>query len=290
MKKKTKNILLGISVLLLLLILPGLYNALKIVPYSLPAKGITESIRIALVTDLHSCDYGEGMRDLLDALASQEPDLVLLGGDIFDDELPDDNTIAFLRGISGRYPIYYVTGNHEYRVSPDDFAQKMATLKQWGVIRLGGEMATVQIRGTRLNICGVDDPFAWRDRVDDPVQTTEYFLEQLNHVGTMPRDGAYTILLVHRPEYLDAYSRYGFNLVLSGHTHGGVWRIPGILNGLYANGLYGPNHGLFPALVGGLYKDGATTMIVSRGLARESTRIPRIYNRPELVMIHLVPD
>ena len=80
MKKRTKIILIGLPILLILLVLPGLYNALKIVPYTLHAKGVTESIRIALVTDLHSCDYGENMRDLLDALNAQAPDLVLLGG------------------------------------------------------------------------------------------------------------------------------------------------------------------------------------------------------------------
>ena len=114
MKTKTK-ILLGLPILLICLILPGLYNALKVVPYSLHADNITNPIRIALITDLHSCDYGENQQDLLNALDAQSPDLVLLGGDIFDDDLPDDNTIAFLQGISGRYPSYYVTGNHEYR-------------------------------------------------------------------------------------------------------------------------------------------------------------------------------
>ena len=229
------------------------------------------------------------MRDLLDALNAQAPDLVLLGGDIFDDELPDDNTIAFLRGISGRFPSYYVTGNHEYRSSAVKFARQMSELQKWGIVRLSGEVATITIKGTRLTICGVDDAFAWRDKVSDAAQTTGYFLEQVAHVGSLPKDGTYKILLTHRPEYWDVYSQYDFDLVLAGHTHGGIWRIPGVLNGLYANGLYGPNRGLFPGLAGGLYKDKNTTMIVSRGLARESTRVPRIYNRPELVIIDLMP-
>ena len=74
----------------------------------------------------------------------------------------------------------------------------------------------------------------------------------------------YTILLTHRPELIDVYSQYDFDLVLSGHAHGGQWRIPGILNGLYA-----PNQGIFPAYAGGLYEQNGTIMIVSRGLARE---------------------
>lgn len=287
MKKKTKICLISLSVVLIVLILPGFYNALKVVHYTLYAENIAQPVRIALVTDLHSCDYGEGMRDLLDALDAQSPDLVLLGGDIFDDGLPNDNTIAFLKGISGRYPSYYVTGNHEHLSGAEGFARQMAVLKELGVVRLSGAMAAVHINGTRLNICGVDDAHAWRSKVSTLEQTTPYYLAQLAEVASKPRNGAFTILLAHRPEYLEAYAQYNFDLVLSGHTHGGIWRIPGILNGLYANGLYGPNRGLFPKLAGGLYKQNDTTMIVSRGLARESTRVPRIYNRPELVIIEL---
>ena len=290
LKKKTKIILICLPIVFLSLLLPGFYNALKVVTYGLNAEGITKPIRIALVTDLHSCDYGENERILLDALYAQAPDLVLLGGDIFDDELPDDNTIAFLRGISGRYPSYYVTGNHEYRSGAERFARQMSELEKWGIVRLSGEMATIEIKGSRLNICGVEDAYAWRDKVSELAQTTGYFLEQVAHVGALPKDGAYNILLTHRPEYWDVYSQYDFDLVLAGHTHGGIWRIPGVVNGVYANGLYGPNRGLFPKLAGGLYEQNHTTMIVSRGLARESTRVPRIYNRPELVIIELMPE
>ncbi len=290
MNRKKKKIFICLPIVLLCLILPGLYNALKVVPYNLQADGFNQSIRIALVTDLHSCDYGEGQRELLDAMVAQAPDLVLLGGDIFDDELSDDNALSFLQGISGRYPSYYVTGNHEYRTGAEGFARKMAALKELGIIRLSGEMDTISIKGTRLNICGVDDAYAWNLTSGFLEHANGNFIDQVAQVAALPRNGAYTILLVHRPEYFDIYSQYNFDLVLAGHTHGGIWRIPGILNGLYANGLYGPNRGLFPGLAGGLYVQNNTTMIISRGLARESTRIPRIYNRPELVIIELSPS
>ena len=98
----------------------------------------------------------------------------------------------------------------------------------------------------------------------------------------MTENGNYTILLSHRPELFEHYVSRGFDLVLCGHAHGGQWRIPRILNGLYA-----PNQGLFPQYAGGQYDSDATTMIVSRGLARESTRLPRIFNRPELVLVEI---
>lgn len=95
----------------------------------------------------------------------------------------------------------------------------------------------------------------------------------------------FTLLLAHRPEYIDHYLDYNFDLILSGHAHGGQWRLPGIINGLYA-----PNQGLFPKYAGGQYNINGTVFIVSRGLSRESTRIPRIFNRPELVIIDIVPN
>ncbi|MBR4319366.1 MAG: metallophosphoesterase, partial [Oscillospiraceae bacterium] len=109
--------------------------------------------------------------------------------------------------------------------------------------------------------------------------STEQQLKLLNETA---QNGNYTILLSHRPELFPLYENCQFDLVLSGHAHGGQWRIPYLLNGLYA-----PNQGLFPEYAGGKYQSGQVTMLVSRGLARESTKLPRFYNRPELVVIDL---
>lgn len=100
----------------------------------------------------------------------------------------------------------------------------------------------------------------------------------------VPDNGLYTILLAHRPEWIDLYGTYDFDLVLSGHAHGGQWRLPGLINGVFA-----PDQGMLPKYAGGKYGVNGTTMIVSRGLARESTSVPRIFNRPELVVVDLVP-
>ena len=110
------------------------------------------------------------------------------------------------------------------------------------------------------------------------------FREQPRQAAAQAEGARYTILLTHRPEQPELYTLLGFDLVLAGHAHGGQWRIPGVLNGLYA-----PDQGLFPRYAGGRYELDGTVMIVSRGLARESTRVPRFYNRPELVMIELKP-
>ena len=277
MKKKTRIILI-LSAVFLCLFLPGFRSSLHVASYTVIGENISTPVRIALVTDLHSCAYGSGQRALLDAIDQQAPDLVLLGGDFFDDRLPDDNAIAFLEGIRGKYPCYYVTGNHEYWSGAEAFAKKMEILREYGVIRLSGETDSLEIGGTRLNVCGVDDPCAWADGTDG-------CREQAARAAALAQNGGFTVLLAHRPELLDVYNRFGFDLVLAGHTHGGQWRIPGLFNGLYA-----PDQGLFPPYAGGRYEKDGVVMIVSRGLARESTRIPRFYNRPELVVVDLTGE
>jgi len=265
------------AIFITLLLLAAFDVRLSIRRYTVDAPEITGRIKIAFATDLHSCYYGAGQNVLINAVNNLEPDLVLLGGDIFDDDLPDENTELFLAGIAGRYPCYYVTGNHEYWSGSDGFSVKMSILRKYGVSILSGESDTISVNGEQINICGIDDPeaFASSDR-------HENIAGQLKRVNKSSENGLYTILLSHRPEYFDTYVEYGFDLVLCGHAHGGQWRLPLILNGLFA-----PNQGLLPKYAGGLYTKPDTTMIVSRGLARESTRLPRIFNRPELLLIEI---
>ena len=281
MKKKPK-LLTAALIVLLCLILPGFVSPLRIVRYGVDAGGLPHPIRIALVTDLHACAYGRDQRKLLDAIAEQAPDLILLGGDIFDDRLPDEKAVVFLREIGGKYPCYYVTGNHEYWSGETGFAEKMAALEACGVRRLSGEAVSPDVGGGAVKLCGVDDPDAWGSGRGYTEHRDGSFREQLMQAASQAEDSAFTILLTHRPELAELYAHFSFDLVLAGHAHGGQWRIPGILNGLYA-----PDQGLFPPYAGGLYELDGMVMIVSRGLARESTRAPRFFNPPELVIVDL---
>ncbi len=277
MKINSKTIIkLTIIISFILFLIVGLYNKLYIEKYVIESDKIENRIRIALISDLHSCQYGEKQQELIDAVDVQHPDLILMTGDIFDDIISDTNTEYFLQGIAEKYPCYYVTGNHEYWSGSTHFHEKMSLLEQYHVNILSGILETITVQGETINLCGVDDPAVY---LIDP--NTQHFTEQLNQMKMASENGYYTILLSHRPEYFDLYVD-SFDLVLCGHAHGGQWRIPGLLNGLYA-----PDQGLFPKYAGGDYQSGSTTMIVSRGLARESTRIPRFYNRPELVIIDL---
>lgn len=276
MKKKTK-IILAVIILLLIPIMNGLDFSLLIRRYTVDTDKLDSTVRIALITDLHSCRYGNEQQELIEAVDSQNPDLVMLVGDIFDDKLSDINTEVFLEDVSAKYPCFYVSGNHEFWSGSAAFDEKMAIIERYGIKRLSGELEKIEVNGQTVAVCGVDDPAVSRLASDDNTVT---FSEQLERVRELAQSGEFTVLLSHRPEYFELYMQGGFDLVLCGHAHGGQWRIPYILNGLYA-----PNQGLFPKYAGGEYFSEDAEMIVSRGLARESTVVPRFYNRPELVIV-----
>lgn len=244
--------------------------------YTLFSHHIKESVRLLLLTDLHSCRYGKGQKNLLGMIDSIAPDVILLGGDIFDDKLPYTKAIELLQGIGKRYPCFFVSGNHEYRTG--DIDNIKALVADCGVQVLSGDCVGLSIGQMRLNILGVDDP-SGIGKID--------MLAQLDnvHAKALENEADFTMLLAHRPELIDYYVPYEFDLVLSGHTHGGQWRLPGLIEGLFA-----PHQGLFPALPGGLFPIDKTALVISRGLARESTLVPRFFNPPELVVVDLEPD
>ena len=268
---------IGIAILVLFLVtLPGYFLGLTVRTYEVRDERILGSLRIALVTDLHSCKYGEGQKELLTKIEEQKPDVILLGGDIFDDKLSDVRTEEFLAGISGKYPCYYVTGNHEAWAGGNAYRTKMEILKKYDITKLSGDSVLLETGSGTVRLCGVDDP----DII--LVQAANSFETEFAGLRESISEEEFTILLTHRPEMIERYAKAGFDLVLAGHAHGGQVRIPGIMNGFYA-----PNQGLFPKYAGGRYDLDGMTMIVSRGLARESTFFPRFCNAPELVIIDL---
>ena len=227
---------------------------LHIKHYEITTDQTAETLRIALLTDLHSCKYGKDGETLIRAIDSQQPDLILLGGDICD----------------------YVTGNHEYWSGRIDDILEL--FRSYHVTVLNGSSDTIKIGAQPVTVCGVTDPDAVTYAGAADIRSQ---LEDLS--DTRPPE-CYTLLLAHRPELIGLYLQYDYDLVLSGHAHGGQWRLPGIINGLYA-----PDQGWFPRYAGGMYVKNDQVMIVSRGLARESTKVPRIFNRPELVIVTVKP-
>ena len=262
-KKRAKR-LLPVLTAALLFVLCGWNYRLQTVIYTLESHEITAPVRIACLTDLHSCRYGDGQQQLLNAIDAAAPDLVVLVGDIYDDVLAPDNTDTVLAHLAARYPCFYVTGNHDVFCGD--------TVAAHGITALNGDALSLSINGQALLLCGLSDP-----------RESPAFEELLTSLNEQAQTAdAFTVLLSHRPERIDEYLPGSYDLILSGHAHGGQWRIPGLLNGLLA-----PGQGIFPQYAGGQYLLEDTAFVVSRGLAKESTRIPRLYNPPELVIVDL---
>ena len=259
--KRTVPVLLAVGLLYLVL---GWDHDLKTVTYTAESDKVDAPLRVACLTDLHSCDYGEGQRELLDAVAAADPDLVVLVGDIYDDALPPDNTDVTLDFLAENWPCYYVTGNHD--------VFRGVAAEAHGVTALNGEALPLEVNGQHLLLCGLSDP-----------RESPAFEENLSALNQQAQNAeTFTLLLSHRPARIEQYLPGGWDLILSGHAHGGQWRLPGVQNGLLA-----PDEGLFPRYSGGRFDLDGTAFIVSRGLARESTRVPRLFNPPELVLVDI---
>ena len=276
MKKKLVRIL---CIILIVVMLAATFDMrLQTVLYTIKTTKITEEVKIALVADLHSCSYGENQSTLLNEIEAYQPDAVLLGGDIFDDALNDTNARVFTEKLAEKYKTYYVSGNHEWW--SDRMQSMFDYLSSKGIVVLRGNSDVLQIGENEIIVLGIDDPEV--NTYDSSYLTWE---EQIRKAGESIEPNRLNILLTHRPERTKEYFEYNFDVVLSGHAHGGQFRLPFIMNGFYA-----PNQGFFPKFAGGLYDFAGGKLIVSRGLARESTRLPRIFNRPELVFVNLIPE
>lgn len=267
--------ILPVLAILVVLTLIALDERLTLRTYTVASPKLTAEVRLAVVTDFHSSDNAD---DVVAMVASCAPDAVLLVGDLFDDDTqnrPTERTLSLMRQLSAQYPCYYVSGNHEAWTGEMDALYQQTEEEGVTVLRMSSGVLTV--RGQRIALCGIPDPY---EMVFSGAPDTE---EQLRQALEDVDSADFTVLLAHRPELLAKYAQFPLDLVVSGHAHGGQVRIPGVLNGLYA-----PNQGWFPKLAGGAYTQDGTTLIVSRGLAVR-TRLPRIFNRPEVVLVRCVP-
>ena len=274
MGKKHRWILPVLAILVVLTLI-ALDERLILRTYTGVSPKLTAEVRLAVVTDFHSSDNAD---DVVAMVTSCAPDAVLMVGDMFDDDIanrPTERTLSLMRQLSAQYPCYYVSGNHEAWTGEMDALYQQTEEAGVTVLRMSSGVLTV--RGQRIALCGVPDPY---EMVLSGAPDTE---EQLRQALEDVDSADFTVLLAHRPELLAKYAQFPLDLVVSGHAHGGQVRIPGVLNGLYA-----PNQGWFPKLAGGAYTQDGTTLIVSRGLAVR-TRLPRIFNRPEVVLVRCVP-
>lgn len=271
MKKKKKITILIITVVLFLWLLWG-NKTVELNNITISSKDLPSAFsgyKIAQISDLHNAQFGNENAMLIRLLKEASPDIIVITGDIVDSTHTDmDTAIAFVRNIVEIAPCYYVTGNHEAWLGSDYNELENALIEE-GVIVLHDEAVTLEKEGQIIQMIGVDDPDFSYIAADKIISAK---LENINITQE------FTLMLSHRPELFDSYVENEIDLVLSGHAHGGQVRIPLI------GGLIAPDQGLFPKYDAGVYSEGNTTMVVSRGIGNSVIPI-RINNRPEIVLI-----
>nr|WP_240544535.1 metallophosphoesterase [Exiguobacterium algae] len=254
------------------------YNGLTVRTYEVTSDKLRsdQSLRIILLSDLHSASYGYKQSILINNIKAQQPDLIALPGDLIDRFRSPDAAFDLIEGLKGIAPMYFVTGNHEIDDS-DDFIRHdvVNVFRSSGVTVLENEWEEITINDIPLVIGGLEDPL----RIYTENIYADWEASAVSDLGDVDSEDTLNILLSHRAELIDTYAALPFDLVLSGHAHGGQFRIPYLLNGLFA-----PDQGFFPKYAGGLYEHETFTHIIGRGFDY-SFSIPRIYNPPEIVVI-----
>ena len=279
--KKKKFILLAVvaAVLITLVVWIAWGNtALELNTYTISSSKLPQGFggyRIAHVSDLHNAEMGKDNEKLLTMLREANPDMIAFTGDVIDSRNTDiEVALQFIREAVKIAPCYYVTGNHEARVN--EYGELKAGMEAAGVTVLEDAKFEISIDGETIMLIGVNDPSYQTDYLFGDTKTVmNTKLEELH-----TEQDRFTILLSHRPELFETYVDHDLDLVLSGHAHGGQFRLP------FIGGLVAPNQGLFPEYDAGIYAEGNTNMLVSRGVGNSILPF-RINNRPEVILIEL---
>lgn len=278
MKHKTKLYLKrSILILVLMIVTLAFYHGLVIRHYVFETSKLDSETKLRLVTlaDLHSHIYGHQQQDLIDKIKKAKPDIIVMVGDMIDDEAPITGMELLLEGLQGVAPMYYVTGNHEYWSG--QIKEIKAFMRKYQVTVLEQEYKVLHVKGNKVILAGLDDVAGFEEESIWEIEAKMAFKELEHEEG-------YKILLSHRPDLVGVYKELPFDLVIAGHTHGGIIRIP-----CFSNGFFAANQKLFPDYVGGLYKEEGFNLVVSRGLSAEVIP-PRLFNPPEITLIELIGE
>lgn len=277
MKIRTKILIAAVCLLAILIVWIAWGNqALELNTYQITSPELPKAFdgfHIAQISDLHNCQMGKNNEKLISVLRAEAPDIIVITGDMIDSRQTDVDIALRLAGeLVQIAPCYYVPGNHEASVS--EYSTLKKGLIERGVTVLENEKVEITLSGASITIAGVVDPDFWMEYALDDAAIMTGKLDELICEDT------YTILLSHRPELFELYVESKADLVFSGHAHGGQFRIP------FVGGLIAPNQGLFPKYDAGIYEEGNTTMVVSRGIGNSIVPF-RINNRPEIVLVEL---
>ena len=277
-RKKLKYLFFLVASVGLIIWIAWANTAIELNEYQIKSEELPENFegfRIVQVSDLHNTEIGEENTKLLKLIENAKPDIIVITGDIVDSYHTDvEVSLRFVEKAVRIAPCYYVTGNHEARFSKEFFQSFEEKLKEYGVQVLHDESVMLEKDGEYILLAGLDDPTFASNHEGIRYSNLS------THIKELFSEEGFHVLLSHPPELFEIYVEADVDLVLSGHAHGGQFRLP------FVGGIVAPNQGLFPEYDAGLFLEDGTNMVVSRGIGNSIIPI-RFNNRPEVVVVEL---
>ena len=231
-----------------------------------------DGCRIVVLSDLHGAEFGADNQELFQAVADQSPEYIFYLGDLEDKYRGPQPGYAeaVAAGLTAIAPTYYVTGNHEWAIG--DVPELKERLAAQGVTVLSNSFVTLERNGDTVVLAGIDDPNGYADQKPPETVAAEVYAAY---------GDPFWMLLAHRNDRFESqYSLLGADLVLSGHGHGGIIRLP------FTDGLLSTDRTLFPSYTAGLYEANGSALFVTRGLGNSGPSF-RLWNRPEVAVVTL---
>ena len=261
-------------------------NKIDVTEYSILNEKIPQEFndfKIVQLSDFHSNGYKDTTDIIINKIENINPDIVVMTGDMVSWEIGNiDELEKLISSLSINYPIYYINGNHEQLLeitNLKEYNEFLNKIKSLGVIYIKNNFVEIIRDGQSINLYEIDIPlmegnglYVKEGELDD-----DYINSKLSNI----KSNKFNILLAHNPLFIDEYSSWGADLVLSGHIHGGIIRIP-----IVDVGVLSPEKKFFPKYDSGEFKVGDTTMIVNRGIGTSSIKL-RVFNNPEISVITL---
>lgn len=253
--------------------------------YTVALEDLESPLRLVLISDLHGKSFGKDNARLIAKIQEQTPDAIFLVGDMLDkkaDEADVQSLLALTEKLLEIAPVFFSMGNHE-QVYLKTNATLLDRVAQTGAVVVNDSYVDVTVAGQPLRIGGtMGHGFAFGRTEEEFTSSPEYVFLKAFENTELPK-----ICLAHMPDtfiFNGAYTLWDVDLVLSGHTHGGLVRLP------FIGGLYAPMQGLFPEYDRGHFRLGThMQMVITSGLAGHGL-LPRVNNPPEIAVIDLVPQ
>ncbi len=255
----------------------------RLTPYEIRTPKLKTPCRIILIADLHGFSYGKENIRLLQAIREASPDLILIAGDLIvkNNVAKYGSMTSFASKLPKIAPVYFAFGNHESKAKSrkiPEFAVFEETLQKNGIVFLHNEFRIISVNDDKIALYGLELPLSYYEKRKKQTLPDSLLEETLGSCDP----SIFSVLMAHNPAYGDDYFRWGADLTLSGHTHGGLVRFPG------GESILSPELLFFPKYDGGHYRQDDKHLIVSKGLGTHTFHI-RIFNRAEVVLLTVKP-